>query len=94
MERFHEGVPLYCDVTWHVTGEHDAAKATSSLAACKAALNYACLDTMLHLTCMGLTTKQLVEYLEQAQNIGIRNILPLRGDKLCECMNFDPSWLI
>ena len=38
------------------------------------------LTAMAHLTCVGSTAEQLREVLEQARNLGIKNILALRGD--------------
>jgi methylenetetrahydrofolate reductase (NADPH) len=38
------------------------------------------LTTMSHLTCAGSTREQIQEYVDRARELGIRNILALRGD--------------
>ena len=38
------------------------------------------LEVMLHITCINMTEELLIKYLNKAKEIGIRNILALRGD--------------
>ncbi|ODN02155.1 Methylenetetrahydrofolate reductase [Orchesella cincta] len=47
-----------------------------------ASLNYSGLDTMLHMTSAGATIADIDRHLAKAKNMGIRNILALRGDRL------------
>lgn len=44
-----------------------------------AALNYCGLETMLHLTCCNLSRDDVTKHLNRAREMGIRNILALRG---------------
>lgn len=44
-----------------------------------AALNYCGLETMLHLTCCNLSRDDVTKHLNRAKEMGIRNILALRG---------------
>lgn len=44
-----------------------------------AALNYCGLETMLHLTCCNLSKADITRHLDRARELGIRNILALRG---------------
>ena len=73
------GGPLFCDVTWHPAGDPGSDKPTSSTCIAKAMLNYSGLETMLHITCCGLTKQQITQHLNKAKEAGIRNILALRG---------------
>ena len=38
------------------------------------------IDVLMHLTCAGMTREKIIEALNKAKQIGIRNILALRGD--------------
>ena len=78
-ERLGAGGPLFIDVTWHPAGNPAGDSETSSMSIASAALNYSGLETMLHLTCVTHTRAQISSYLERAHNLGIRNILALRG---------------
>lgn len=84
------GHPLFCDITWHPAGDPGSDKPTSSITIANAMLNYSGVDTMLHITCCGLTKEELTCYLTKAKNLGIRNILALRGGKKYLMPNF--SW--
>lgn len=81
LDRFRDGGPYFCDITWHAAGNPGLEKPTSSITIAGVALNYCCLDTMLHVTCIGLTKVDLRQHLDRAKSLGIRNILALRGDK-------------
>lgn len=79
LDKFRDGDPFFCDITWHAAGiSHNA---TSSITIAGVALNYCFLETMLHVTCIGLKKADLRAHLEKAKKLGIRNILALRGDK-------------
>ncbi|XP_074654061.1 methylenetetrahydrofolate reductase (NADPH)-like [Tubulanus polymorphus] len=79
-DRFAEGSPLFCDVTWHPAGDPSSSKPTSSTMIANAMLNYSGIETMLHMTCVGSTPQEVTANLEKAKSLGIRNILALRGD--------------
>ena len=44
-------------------------------------LNYSGIETMLHITCIGQTRDDVNAHLQRAKELGIRNILALRGGK-------------
>lgn len=46
-----------------------------------AALNYSGLETMLHMTCCSMTKAEISRHLQRAKDIGLKNILALRGGK-------------
>lgn len=81
-DRMFSGGPLFCDVTWHSAGNPGGDQETSSMAIASAALNYCSLETMLHLTCANATKETIAKHLEKAKNLGIKNILALRGGRL------------
>lgn len=79
-ERMGMGSPLFIDVTWHPAGNPAGDSETSSMMIAHSALNYVGLETMLHMTCVGSSPEQVRAFLDKAKSLGIRNILPLRGD--------------
>ncbi|KAI3379720.1 hypothetical protein SNEBB_004374 [Seison nebaliae] len=79
-ERMIQGKPLFCDITWHPKGNPGGDDDTSSMIIASSMLNYAGSDTMLHMTCLHQTRETLLNYLKKAKQLGIRNILALRGD--------------
>ncbi|XP_071946159.1 methylenetetrahydrofolate reductase (NADPH)-like [Antedon mediterranea] len=79
-DKFLEGGPLFCDVTWHPAGNPEGDSATSSLTIASSALNYCGLDTMLHLTCARQTKEKIRNTLRRAKDLGIKSVLALRGD--------------
>ena len=80
-DRLRQSGPLFCDITWHSAGNPGSDSETSSITIAGVALNYCGMDTMLHITCVGMTESDLNRHLERAKALGIRNILALRGDK-------------
>jgi len=80
-ERLGAGGPLFCDMTWHPAGDpSNTEKPTSSTCVAGTMLNYCGVETMLHMTCVGLTVEQTKVNLNKAKDLGIRSILALRGD--------------
>ncbi|KAK7085065.1 hypothetical protein SK128_003544 [Halocaridina rubra] len=79
-DRMREGDPLFCDVTWHPAGNPGGDTETSSLTIAGAALNYCGLETMLHMTCCSMSRVEITRHLKRAKDVGLRNILALRGD--------------
>jgi len=76
------GQPLFCDITWHPTGDPAGTKETSSMMIANTMLNYCSIDTMLHITCYGAKKGIMLENLSKAKDFGIRNLLALRGGRL------------
>eukprot|EP00794_Sanderia_malayensis_P015454 gene15454-17038_t len=79
-DRLNRGNPLFCDVTWHPAGDPAGDKETSSTTIASVAANYCGIETMLHMTCANITKDQVLRNLQKAKNLGLRNILALRGD--------------
>ena len=80
-ERMAVGNPLFCDVTWHPAGDPGSDKPTSSTTVAGTMLNYCGIETMLHITCCQQTKEEVSANLERAKELGIRNLLALRGGK-------------
>jgi methylenetetrahydrofolate reductase (NADPH) len=77
------GKPLFCDITWHPAGDPaNVEKPTSSTCMASTMLNYCGLETMLHITCADQSIDELKANLHKAKNLGIRNLLALRGGEL------------
>ncbi|KAK7482502.1 hypothetical protein BaRGS_00026213 [Batillaria attramentaria] len=80
-ESMNRGKPLFCDMTWHPAGDpSNTEKPTSSTCMAGTMLNYCGIETMLHMTCAQQTKEQIIQNLNKAKDLGIRNILALRGD--------------
>lgn len=92
-DRMSRGGPLFCDVTWHPAGDPAGDKETSSTTIASTAAKYCGIETMLHMTCANLTRETVVKNLNKAKNLGLRNILALRGDPVNgeEWQSFDNS---
>jgi len=67
--------PMWIDVTWGAGGS----TADSTLKICETAAKKG-LDVMMHLTCTNMDINLLKEALVKCQELGIKNILALRGD--------------
>ena len=80
-DRLRQSGPMFCDITWHSAGNPGSDTETSSITIAGVALNYSGLETMLHITCVGMSESDLRRHLERAKELGIRNILALRGDR-------------
>ncbi|EHY54177.1 Methylenetetrahydrofolate reductase 1 [Exophiala dermatitidis] len=68
--------PLFVTVTWGAGGS----TATKSLELAEVCQRQLGLTTVLHLTCTNMKRSMVDEALETAREVGIRNILALRGD--------------
>jgi len=79
-DRMKMGNPLFLDVTWHPAGNPAGDSETSSMMICHTAANYCGIESMLHMTCVGSTKDQMSLYVQKAHDLGLRNILALRGD--------------
>jgi methylenetetrahydrofolate reductase (NADPH) len=80
------GQPLFCDITWHPAGDPASNKETSLMMIANTMLNYCGIDTMLHITCYGAKKASMLEHLYKAKDFGIRNLLALRGGRVCVTM--------
>jgi len=88
-DRMRSGNPLFIDVTWHPAGNPAGDSETSSMQICHSAVQYVGVESMLHMTCVGSSKEEITSYLQKAKNLGIRNILALRGD----LPNIDQEWV-
>lgn len=79
IDRLSQGHPLFCDITWHAGGDSGSDKPTSTMTIASAMLNYCGVETMLHITCCQLTKDEITTHLTRAKELGIKNILALRG---------------
>lgn len=80
-ERMNAGNPLFCDITWHPAGDPSSTeKPTSSTCIAATMVNYCGIEAMLHMTCADQTREEIVANLNKAKELGVRNILALRGD--------------
>jgi methylenetetrahydrofolate reductase (NADPH) len=68
--------PDYCSVTYGAGGS----TREKTLSLVSGIQNQHGVTTMAHLTCVGSTRDQVREIIGQAQSLGIRNLLALRGD--------------
>ena len=68
--------PLWVDITWN------AGVVTSdiTLDLCCHLQQYSGLDVMMHMTCTFMTLEKIVQSLDKAKELVLRNILALRGD--------------
>lgn len=87
-ERLRSAGPLFCDITWHPAGNPVGDTETSSMTIASASLNYCGLETMLHLTCCNLSKDDVTKQLDRARELGVRNILALRGGMNCCVRSF------
>ena len=88
LERMRTGSPLFVDITWHPAGNPSGDTETSSMMISHVSSQYVGLETMLHMTCVGSSKEDITSYLDKAKNMGLRNILALRGD----LPNIDEEW--
>ena len=68
--------PLFIDVTWGAGGTTMSA----SLAIASYAQQYCGLDVLMHMTCTNLSKDEIRRALQAAKEVGVMNILALRGD--------------
>ncbi|KAK2105937.1 hypothetical protein P7K49_015451 [Saguinus oedipus] len=73
------GGPLFIDVTWHPAGDPGSDKETSSMMIASTAVNYCGLETILHMTCCHQRLEEITGHLHKAKQLGLKNILALRG---------------
>uniref|UniRef100_A0A5S6Q6Z4 Methylenetetrahydrofolate reductase n=1 Tax=Trichuris muris TaxID=70415 RepID=A0A5S6Q6Z4_TRIMR len=81
VEQFANAGPLFVDITWNLRSDPGSEKPTSTTSVAYHLLNTYLLDVVTHLTCLDSTTTQIESHIERIKNIGVRNIVALRGDK-------------
>ena len=78
--------PLWVDMTWGAGGS----SANTTMDLCGYIARYMGLDVLMHITCTGMTREYLIECLDRAKELGIENILALRGDPPAGVENWTP----
>lgn len=76
MDRMATHDPTFCDITWGAGGT----TADLTLEIAGKMQNMVCVETMMHLTCTNMPQDKLREALDKLKEVGIQNILALRGD--------------
>mmetsp|Transcript_16542 Transcript_16542/g.24882 ORF Transcript_16542/g.24882 Transcript_16542/m.24882 type:complete len:616 (+) Transcript_16542:55-1902(+) len=76
MDRMTAMQPIFVDITWGA----GASTKSLTMAIAEYAQKYFGVEVLMHLTCTGQTQNQIRETLKQAKEMGIHNILALRGD--------------
>ncbi|ORZ36024.1 methylenetetrahydrofolate reductase-domain-containing protein [Catenaria anguillulae PL171] len=76
LDRMHALGPTFIDVTWAAGGS----TADTTLDVCEYAQKVAGLEVCMHLTCTNMPKQMIDDALAKAREIGIQNILALRGD--------------
>jgi methylenetetrahydrofolate reductase (NADPH) len=86
MDRMTALEPLFIDITWGAGGStKDLTMAISAYSQ-----RFFGAEVMMHLTCTGLTRSQIKVYLQEAREMGISNILALRGDPSKGAVEWSP----
>lgn len=76
IDRMGKTNPVWVDVTWNAGG----VTSDVTLDLCCHIQQYSGLDVMMHLTCTFMTKEKIIDSLDKAKKLGIRNILALKGD--------------
>ena len=76
IERMGQSNPLWIDVTWNAGG----VTSDITLDLCAHIQQYCGLDVLMHITCTYMTREKVKASLDRARELGIRNLLALRGD--------------
>lgn len=76
IDRMSALQPLFIDVTWGAGGS----TRDLTMAICNYAMTYFGVDVMIHLTCTNQTIEEMKQILNTIREMGIKNILALRGD--------------
>lgn len=87
MDRMTALQPIFIDVTWGAGGS--TKKLTMSI--CEYAQTYFGVDVLLHLSCTGLTVAEIKRILQEARDVGIHNVLALRGDPAKGSTSWQPT---
>lgn len=84
--------PLFCDITWKTAGDNYSENVNSTMSIADTMLNYCGLDTMMHMTCVGLSKQAVFDILDRAKTRGLKNILALKGDLPPSCDTWSPVY--
>lgn len=91
LDRMSQLEPLFMDLTWGAGGS----TADLTLEISGAAQQMCSAEVMMHLTCTNMPTQQIREALDKAKQLGIRNILALRGGNRTSLQHtLQPQWLM
>lgn len=86
MDRMTSLQPLFVDVTWGAGG----CTKELTMAICEYSQTYFGVDALMHLTCTNLTVEEIKQTLKTARDMGIQNILALRGDPAKGSISWEP----
>jgi methylenetetrahydrofolate reductase (NADPH) len=86
MDRMTSLQPIFVDVTWGAGG----ITKDLTMAICEHSQTYFGVEVMMHLTCTNMTVDELKQILKAAKQVGIQNILALRGDPPKGAVNWEP----
>lgn len=86
MDRMTALQPLFIDVTWGAGG----CTKELTMAICEYSQTYFGVDSLMHLTCTNLTVEEIKKILKTARDVGIQNILALRGDPAKGSLAWEP----
>lgn len=76
INRMGQTNPMWVDVTWGAGGS----TSDITLDLCATIQRYSGLDVLMHITCTYMTKEKIVESLDKAKALGLKNLLALRGD--------------
>ena len=83
------GKPLFCDISWKSSASpvvNNESQEPNTLIVAAALSDFHDLDVMMHVPSVHVAKSQVMRELQKAKDVGIRNILALRGGKkLCVC---------
>lgn len=86
MERMTALEPLFIDITWGANGITEELSTTIAQHAQK----YLDVDVLMHITCNYLTKEDMKRILLKIKDMGIKNILALRGDPVKGSVKWQP----
>lgn len=69
--------PLFVDITWNAGGSTSSDTTLELIEVCEKEVN---MDTCMHMTCAGMSEKEVDSAISSAYDAGCRTILALRGD--------------
>jgi methylenetetrahydrofolate reductase (NADPH) len=86
MDRMTALQPMFIDITWGAGG----CTKDLTMAICEYTQTYFGVEALMHLTCTNLTTDEIKRILNSAKEMGIQNILALRGDPPKGAISWEP----
>ena len=76
IDRMVKTNPLWVDITWNAGG----VTSEITLDLCSHIQKYMGVDVLMHITCTFMTREKILKSLNDAKQMGIKNLLALRGD--------------